>query len=118
MPTAFQGFAIVDDTPMLAELVGHMLSSAGYKNIKTFDDPKEALDEIISNGNISMVITDYNMPGMTGSELLSAVYEYNSHIKGLIMSAEVGLVKGEFNVLEKGKNFQSKLIQYLDQLKQ
>ena len=106
------GFAIVDDTPRLAEMVGNMLRSAGYTDYQTFDDPRAALDAITS-GKFSMVITDYNMPGMTGVELLNAAYEHNNQIKGLIMSANVESVKSNFDVLEKGREFQKNLIEYI-----
>jgi len=58
---------IVDDNPIALDLLEHTLKRSGYQVVAT-DSASEAL-EILNEGNCQMVISDWEMPGMTGLEL-------------------------------------------------
>jgi CheY-like chemotaxis protein len=59
---------VVDDEPMILEVMCTVLESQGYRVI-TNPSPREALDVFRSNpGEIDLIITDYLMPLMTGAE--------------------------------------------------
>jgi PAS domain S-box-containing protein len=65
----------VDDEPRLAETVGRLLETHGEAlSVATETDPAAALDRVGSEP-IDCVVSDYDMPGMDGLELLSAVRE-------------------------------------------
>ena len=58
---------IVDDNPIALDLLEHTLKRSGYQVVAT-DSATEAL-EILNEGNCQMVISDWEMPEMTGLEL-------------------------------------------------
>jgi CheY-like chemotaxis protein len=58
---------IVDDNPTALELLEHTLKRSGYEVLMA-DNGKTAL-EILERGNCQLVITDWEMPQMSGLEL-------------------------------------------------
>ena len=58
---------IVEDSRTQAEILKHLLESAGY-SVRVASDGKKALDEI-SNRHPSIILTDIIMPEMSGYEL-------------------------------------------------
>jgi putative two-component system response regulator len=62
---------IVDDDDFALHVLENMLARMGYTSI-TAHDGKEAM-EILRGGDIRLVITDWEMPVMTGIELCRAV---------------------------------------------
>jgi two-component system chemotaxis response regulator CheY len=65
-------FLVVDDFSTMRRIVKNFLNDLGYKNVTEADDGKTALP-ILKQGNIDFLVTDWNMPGMPGLELLKAV---------------------------------------------
>lgn len=65
-------FLIVDDFPTMRRIVKNLLGDLGYTNTVEADDGQTALP-ILKAGGIQFVVTDWNMPGMTGIELLKAI---------------------------------------------
>lgn len=65
-------FLVVDDYSTMRRIVKNFLSDLGYNNVQEADDGKTALP-ILKQGNIDFLITDWNMPGMPGLDLLKAV---------------------------------------------
>ena len=63
---------IVDDFPTMRRIITNLLEVLGFTNTVEADDAKSALP-ILQKGNIDLLITDWNMPGMTGMDLLKAV---------------------------------------------
>ena len=59
---------LVDDEPDILELELEALHDAGFA-ATSFTDPLRAWERI-QRGDISLVVTDWNMPGMTGLDLL------------------------------------------------
>ena len=64
----------VDDLPQMRDMLRVMLRKNGYVNLNMAESGKQALKHIAQKP-IDLVITDWNMPNMTGIELLK-------HIKG------------------------------------
>ncbi|MFP5304843.1 MAG: chemotaxis response regulator CheY [Gammaproteobacteria bacterium] len=60
---------IVDDFSTMRRIVKNLLSDLGYTNTTEADDGKSAWP-LLQAGTFDFVITDWNMPGMTGIELL------------------------------------------------
>jgi two-component system, chemotaxis family, chemotaxis protein CheY len=63
---------IVDDFSTMRRIVKNILKQLGYVNIFEADDGKTALD-VLKQEKIALVISDWNMPQMSGIELLKAV---------------------------------------------
>jgi len=63
---------VVDDFATMRRIVKNILSQLGFKNIIEADDGTTAL-EILKKEPVDMIISDWNMPKMTGLELLKAV---------------------------------------------
>ena len=65
-------FLVVDDYLSMRRMVKSVLKDLGYTNVAEADDGSTALP-LLRNGEFDFLITDWNMPGMPGLELLKAV---------------------------------------------
>jgi len=65
---------IVDDFSTMRRIIKNLLRDLGFTNTAEADDGQTALP-ILKSGNFDFLITDWNMPGMTGIELLKMVRE-------------------------------------------
>jgi len=65
-------FLVVDDFSTMRRIIKNLLNDLGYQNVSEADDGKTALP-ILQQGGIDFLITDWNMPGMAGLDLLKAV---------------------------------------------
>ena len=63
---------IVDDFSTMRRIIKNLLRDLGFNNTQDADDGATALP-ILQNGNFDFLVTDWNMPGMTGIDLLKAV---------------------------------------------
>jgi two-component system chemotaxis response regulator CheY len=65
-------FLVVDDFSTMRRIIKNLLHDLGYSNVTEADDGKTALP-MLQAGNFEFLITDWNMPGMPGIDLLRAV---------------------------------------------
>jgi two-component system chemotaxis response regulator CheY len=65
-------FLVVDDFASMRRMVKSVLNELGYSNVTEADDGSTAFP-LLRAGNFDFLITDWNMPGMPGLELLRAV---------------------------------------------
>lgn len=63
---------IVDDFSTMRRIVKNLLNDLGYTNTTEADDGKTAWP-LLQAGSFDFVVTDWNMPGMTGIELLKTI---------------------------------------------
>jgi two-component system chemotaxis response regulator CheY len=63
---------IVDDFATMRRILKNILKQLGFSNITEADDGATALEELKKNP-FDLIISDWNMPKMTGIELLRAV---------------------------------------------
>ena len=63
---------IVDDFSTMRRIVKNLLNDLGFTNTAEADDGSTALIEL-HKGHFDLVITDWNMPGMPGIDLLKAI---------------------------------------------
>ncbi len=63
---------IVDDFSTMRRIIKNLLRELGFNNTHEADDGTSALP-MLQNGDFDFLITDWNMPGMTGLDLLKAV---------------------------------------------
>jgi len=63
---------VVDDFATMRKVVRNLLKQGGYQNVVEAEDGVAAL-AVIKSQKIDFIISDWNMPNMTGLELLKAV---------------------------------------------
>jgi two-component system chemotaxis response regulator CheY len=63
---------VVDDFSTMRRIIKNLLRDLGYTNTAEADDGKTALP-MLQSGGFDFLVTDWNMPGMTGIDLLKAV---------------------------------------------
>jgi two-component system, chemotaxis family, chemotaxis protein CheY len=63
---------VVDDFSTMRRIVKNLLRDLGFTNTVEADDGSTALPKLQAGG-IDFLVTDWNMPGMTGIDLLKAV---------------------------------------------
>ncbi len=63
---------VVDDFSTMRRIVKNLLGDLGFTNLDEADDGLTALP-ILQAGGVDFLVTDWNMPGMTGIDLLKAV---------------------------------------------
>jgi two-component system chemotaxis response regulator CheY len=65
-------FLVVDDFSTMRRIVKNLLNELGYPNVQEADDGQSALP-MLKSGGFDFLVTDWNMPGMPGLDLLKAV---------------------------------------------
>jgi two-component system chemotaxis response regulator CheY len=63
---------IVDDFATMRKVIRNLLKQSGYENVTEAEDGVAAMT-VLKSTKIDFVISDWNMPNMTGIELLRAV---------------------------------------------
>jgi two-component system chemotaxis response regulator CheY len=66
-------FLIVDDSVTMRRIVVNSLKNLGYTNYVEASDGQEALGKLGADDSINFVITDWNMPNLSGLELTRAI---------------------------------------------
>ena len=66
-------FLIVDDSLTMRRIVANTLKNIGYENFTEAVDGRDALIKLASDKSINFVITDWNMPVLSGLELIKAI---------------------------------------------
>ncbi|AGH45759.1 chemotaxis response regulator CheY [Paraglaciecola psychrophila] len=80
---------VVDDFSTMRRIIKNLLKDLGFVNIQEADDGNTALP-MLQQGDFDFVVTDWNMPGMQGIDLLRAIRaDVNlKHIPVLMVTAE------------------------------
>ena len=89
-PTTTQGrnrhLLYLDDEEMLVELVRAKFESLGYR-VTGCTNPAEALDAVRADPTgFDIVVTDYNMPGLSGLEVASALAQLRADLPVVVVS--------------------------------
>ncbi|MEO2068173.1 MAG: chemotaxis response regulator CheY [Desulfurobacteriaceae bacterium] len=91
MPDPSINILIVDDMAAMRKILKTLLGQLGYKNVDEAEDGKQALEILKNNPDkYGLVITDWNMPNMTGIELVQEIRkdEKLKHLPILMVTAE------------------------------
>jgi two-component system, chemotaxis family, chemotaxis protein CheY len=82
-------FLIVDDFSTMRRIVRGLLKEIGYNNAEEAEDGAVALT-MLKNGKFEFVVSDINMPNMTGFDLLAAIKKDDTlkHLPVLMVTAE------------------------------
>ena len=80
---------VVDDFSTMRRIVKNILRQIGFTNVVEADDGTTAW-EVLNKDKIQFIVSDWNMPQMTGIELLRKVRasEEFAHLPFLMVTAE------------------------------
>ena len=80
---------IVDDFSTMRRIIKNLLRDLGFTNTSEADDGLTALP-MLESGSFDFLVTDWNMPGMTGIDLLRKVRADDrlKHLPVLMVTAE------------------------------
>lgn len=80
---------VVDDFSTMRRIIKNLLKDLGFSNIQEADDGSTALPMLVQ-GDFDFVVTDWNMPGMQGIDLLRAIRADDKlkHLPVLMVTAE------------------------------
>lgn len=80
---------VVDDFSTMRRIIKNLLRDLGFTNIQEADDGNTALP-MLQQGDFDFVVTDWNMPGMQGIDLLKEIRsdEKLAHLPILMVTAE------------------------------
>lgn len=93
---------LAEDNDILRKSLAFFLESKGY-TVDQFSDGKDALDAIETN-SYDLVLTDINMPGISGMEITQYVRErINSDIPIIILTSS-GVEQTELDSFDIGAN--------------
>lgn len=90
-------FLVVDDFSTMRRIVRNLLKELGFTNVDEAEDGQVALHKL-KNSHYDFVVSDWNMPNMTGIELLRAV-RAEPELKGLPFMMITAEAKRE-NIIE------------------
>ncbi|MEN9810436.1 MAG: hypothetical protein RLZZ488_2003 [Pseudomonadota bacterium] len=82
MPPTDLKILVVDDFPTMRKIVRQVLRQLGYNDVQEAEDGESALKILRQKPDIQFVISDWNMPNVTGIELLKSV-RADPNLKGL-----------------------------------
>jgi CheY-like chemotaxis protein len=95
---------VVDDDPAMLEVLTRILRREHY-DLLTASDGAEALEKARSAADLALLVTDYDMPGLTGNELADRVRETYPDVKILFQSGFSDLLFTEEGTLGDGIAF-------------
>lgn len=75
---------LVDDDPLLREVIGEYLSSNGF-DVELAEHAEQAL-AMFSPGKYQAALIDIVMPGMNGLDLMKEILDRDEHVFCLIMT--------------------------------
>lgn len=90
MTTNAMKVLLVDDETAVLHAVRRIFGRSQLVELLTVQDPFEAM-KIVADGEIALVISDQQMPGMTGLEFLSWVNATHPEIVKIIMTGDTDI---------------------------
>ncbi len=79
---------IVDDSKIMCKIISGALNKAGIDEILIAYDGREALEILKQNDDIELLFLDWNMPVMTGIELLKVLRASEISIPVIMVTTE------------------------------
>lgn len=89
---------LVDDDPFVRDMLAEVLKDNGYL-VETAEDGKAALEKYLADPVISLVLTDINMPVMTGLQLIKELRNNKDDVPIIVLSGnkEIDVVMEALN---------------------
>jgi two-component system chemotaxis response regulator CheY len=89
-PSPNMKILVVDDFSTMRRIVRNLLKELGFANVQEAEDGEQALAKLRTDYNFEFVVSDWNMPNMTGIELLRNIRAdaQLKHLPVLMVTAE------------------------------
>jgi CheY-like chemotaxis protein len=100
--TGNETILVVDDEPLLRDIIVEMLNPLGYKVLKASHGEEALLVSSKFSGKIDLLLTDVIMPGMNGKELADALVHIRPETKVIFISGYTDDAIAHHGVLEEG----------------
>ena len=85
---------VVDDDPFVAEMLAVILDAEGYM-VETAENGEDALAKFNAAPDTGLVISDMNMPGITGLELFARIRAANPAIATILLTGREDVDLGQ-----------------------
>lgn len=82
---------IVDDDPFMQEILAALLEGEGYA-VALAENGAGAFNAFCADPGLGLVITDMNMPDMTGLELIKKIRGRGSDVPAIILTGDVEML--------------------------
>jgi len=92
---------VVEDEPVVRDLVVEVLSGLGYRALQAVDGPT-GLSILESRARIDLLVTDVGLPGLNGRQLADAARRHRPGLRVLFMTGYAGNAEIEGSFLEPG----------------
>ncbi len=66
-------FLVVDDSATMRRIVGNSLKNLGFNNFIEAENGQDAIEKLQGNPDVNFVITDWNMPVLSGLDLTKTI---------------------------------------------
>lgn len=95
---------VVDDFATMRKIIRNILKQIGFEHIVEAEDGHAAL-QVLKNEEVGLVVTDWNMPNLTGIELLRQIRQNpnTAKVPVLMVTAE-GLKENVLEAVKAGVN--------------
>ena len=93
---------IVDDDPFVSEMLAEILQSEGC-SVQTAGDGGEAYNKFNADPDINIIISDMNMPGMNGMQLIRKLRDENTDVPIVILTGD-NEISAAIEAIKKGAN--------------
>ena len=80
-----QSILVVDDEELIINLLADYFSDLGYR-VTAVKDAEKAIEELNNGHNFSLVLTDINLPGKSGLDLLKIVKETKEDLPVVLLT--------------------------------
>ena len=87
---------MVDDDPLVREVMVQLLEDAGFAVVGA-ENGADALAHIDSGAPVDAMVTDFQMPGMNGLELIRASQARNPGLPSFLLTGHVGDIEAASN---------------------
>lgn len=74
----------IEDAPDVRDMVELLLQSWGH-DVRSFESA-EAASDALQGAGVDLLISDLELPGMSGLELMRQVMGHNVHVHGLLLT--------------------------------
>ena len=85
MPAVARKVLVVDDDPLVLDVIAGMLEDLGCEVVMT-TNPRLALDLLAADEALELLITDINMPEMSGYELAEKAKRARANLAVIVLS--------------------------------
>ena len=99
---------LIDDEPMVNDICEMMLKKLGHQVLKAHSGSEGIKIFEVNKNRIDLIISDFNMPGMNGQEVVNTIRLMDPGVKVLLSSGGMGDAKEEEIVLRGFDGFLNK----------